>query len=106
MAGRKKKSRKKSGKKKRGKALRRKSARKTAKRKTAKRKTAKRKTAKRKTRSAKSRKADRARVAASQPYEVDYLARKHGKTPDEVKAAIARVGNMRDKIEAELMKPF
>lgn len=93
MAGRKK-GRKKVGRKKGRKAKR-----------AAKRRSAKRKTAKRKTRSAKSRKADRARVAASQPHEVEYLARKHNKTPDEVRAVIARVGNMRDRIEAELMKP-
>jgi hypothetical protein len=45
---------------------------------------------------------DRTRVAAGERYEIEHLARKHGVTPDEVREAIARVGNDRDAIEREL----
>jgi hypothetical protein len=47
---------------------------------------------------------DRARVAGGEKYEVEHLALKHGLTPDEVRAAIAKVGNDRDAVERELAK--
>jgi hypothetical protein len=47
---------------------------------------------------------DRDRVAGGQEYEVDYIAKKHGVSPAQVKEIIKRVGNSREKIEAELRK--
>ncbi len=47
---------------------------------------------------------DRSKVSGTQKYEVDYEAKKMGVTPDQVKAAIKKVGNDRKKIEAELKK--
>jgi ABC-type molybdenum transport system ATPase subunit/photorepair protein PhrA len=49
-------------------------------------------------------KADRARVSASEPFEVAYFARKHGMTKAAVKKLIKRVGNSRKKLEAALKK--
>ncbi len=43
-------------------------------------------------------------MSGTQKYEVDYEAKKMGVTPDQVKAAIKKVGNDRKKIEAELKK--
>ena len=49
-------------------------------------------------------KSDRARVAASQPSEVYYVAKKYGVTADTVRGVIKRVGNSRTKIYAALEK--
>jgi hypothetical protein len=49
-------------------------------------------------------KADRARVSASQPSEVYYVARKFGVTADTVRKAIKKVGNSRTKVYAALEK--
>ena len=50
--------------------------------------------------------ADRRRVAAGQPYEVSYFARKHGITTDQARKIIARCGSDREKAnkEAERVK--
>ncbi|WP_114792760.1 DUF3606 domain-containing protein [Niabella yanshanensis] len=45
---------------------------------------------------------DRNQVAGGESYEVDYIARKHGVTREQVEEAIKAVGNQRDKIEAHL----
>lgn len=49
---------------------------------------------------------DRSRVAASEPYEVEYFARKHGLTADEARDLISRHGNDRETLDraAEGMK--
>jgi hypothetical protein len=60
--------------------------------------------AKRKKARKKGRKADRARVAAGQPHEVYYVARKFGVSADTVRKVIKRVGNSRAKIYAALEK--
>jgi hypothetical protein len=49
-------------------------------------------------------KADRARISASQPSEVYYVARKFGVTADTVRKAIKKVGNSRTKVYAALEK--
>ncbi len=49
-------------------------------------------------------KADRARVSASEGYEVAYYARKHGITPAAVRKLIKRVGNSRKKLDAALKR--
>jgi hypothetical protein len=51
-----------------------------------------------------SRKADRARVSASQPYEVYYVARKFKVSADTVRKVIKKVGNLRAKVYAALEK--
>ena len=48
------------------------------------------------------RSADRKLVAAMEDYEVRYLAQKHGVTMKAVKEAVGKVGNSRNKVEAEL----
>jgi len=48
--------------------------------------------------------ADRNKVAGGEAYEVNYLAKKMGVTPGQVKSAIKKVGNDRVKVEAELRK--
>ncbi|HWA18588.1 MAG TPA: DUF3606 domain-containing protein [Devosia sp.] len=48
---------------------------------------------------------DRVRVAGGERYEIEHLAQKHGVTPEEVRDAIARVGNAREALERELQKP-
>jgi hypothetical protein len=48
--------------------------------------------------------ADRNKVAGGEKYEVDYAAKKAGVKPDEVKAAVKKVGNSRAKVEKELKK--
>src|SRR3954469_4608561 len=45
-------------------------------------------------------KADRSRVAASEPYEVSYFARKHGITADEARAIIREAGPSREAANA------
>ena len=48
--------------------------------------------------------ADRRRVAAGEGYEVNYFARKHGITAGEARDIIKRVGDDRDKLNAEASK--
>ncbi len=45
---------------------------------------------------------DRKLVAAMEDYEVRYLAQKHSVTMKAVKEAVGKVGNSRNKVEAEL----
>lgn len=47
---------------------------------------------------------DRKLVSAMEDYEVKYLAQKHKVTQKAVKEAVAKVGNSRSKVEAELKK--
>jgi Protein of unknown function (DUF3606) len=49
-------------------------------------------------------KSDRARISGKQPYEVYYVARKFGVSPDTVRRAIKKVGHMRVKVYTELEK--
>jgi hypothetical protein len=49
-------------------------------------------------------KADRARVSASERFEVSYVARKYGVSADTVRGVIKRVGNSRKKVYAALEK--
>ncbi|SED10658.1 DUF3606 domain-containing protein [Bradyrhizobium erythrophlei] len=51
---------------------------------------------------ARGRKQDRTRVAGGQKYEVDYEAKKSGKSASAVKKVIKKVGNLRKRIEASL----
>lgn len=54
--------------------------------------------------SKKGRKRDRARISGRQTHEVAYVARKFGVSAAVVRAAIKKVGNMREKVYAELEK--
>lgn len=45
---------------------------------------------------------DRERVNVNEPYEVRYLAEKLGVSQDEVKKAVAKVGDRRTDVEAHL----
>lgn len=45
---------------------------------------------------------DRGRVAENEAYEINYLAQKLNVSADEVRRAIERVGNDREKIEEHL----
>jgi hypothetical protein len=47
---------------------------------------------------------DRKRVAEDQGYEVSYFARKHGLSAAEARKIIKRVGNDREKLNAEVQK--
>lgn len=47
---------------------------------------------------------DRDRVAASQPHEVEYFARKHDLTTDQVQDLIKQHGNSRETLEAEVVR--
>jgi hypothetical protein len=47
---------------------------------------------------------DRKRVAEDQGYEVSYFARKHGLSTEEARKIIKRVGNDREKLNAEVEK--
>jgi hypothetical protein len=47
---------------------------------------------------------DRSRVSASEGYEVNYFARKHGITREQAADLIKRVGNNREKLNAEAEK--
>lgn len=47
---------------------------------------------------------DRKLVSAMEDYEVKYLAQKHNVTQKAVRAAVGKVGNSRNKVEAELRK--
>ena len=49
-------------------------------------------------------KMDRKLVSAMEDYEVKYLAQKHKVTQKAVREAVAKVGNSRNKVEAELKK--
>jgi hypothetical protein len=48
--------------------------------------------------------ADRRTVAGGEAYEVDYFAEKHGLTRNQAQALIDRVGNDREKLDAEAEK--
>lgn len=48
--------------------------------------------------------ADRLRVAKNEDYEVEYLAKKHGISKEEVERAIDKAGPMRTDVEAELAR--
>lgn len=43
---------------------------------------------------------DRSLVSGEEDYEVQFLAEKHGITPDKVRSLIRQHGNSRDKLEA------
>ncbi|MGN7785821.1 DUF3606 domain-containing protein [Niabella sp. 22666] len=45
---------------------------------------------------------DRNQVAGGEDYEVDYIAKKHGVSREQVEEAIKAVGNERDKVEEYL----
>ena len=45
---------------------------------------------------------DRSRIAADEDYEVRHLAEKHGVSAEEVRKAIQKVGNSREKVEEHL----
>jgi hypothetical protein len=47
---------------------------------------------------------DRSRVAGNEPYEVEYLASKHGLTRDQAESLIKQHGNDRAKIDAAAKK--
>ena len=47
---------------------------------------------------------DRKRVAGGEGYEVYYFARKHGITAAQAREIIRRIGNDRDKLNAEASK--
>ncbi|MDQ6685071.1 MAG: DUF3606 domain-containing protein [Pseudomonadota bacterium] len=47
---------------------------------------------------------DRALVASMEDYEVKYLSQKWKVTQKAVKEAVAKVGNSRNKVEAELRR--
>ena len=49
-------------------------------------------------------KMDRKLVSVMEDYEVKYLAQKHKVSQKAVKEAVARVGNSRNKVEAELKR--
>jgi len=53
-------------------------------------------------RTSRGRSQDRRRVAGGQDYEVQYEAKKSGKSKKRVKRAVKRVGNSRRKVEREL----
>jgi len=48
--------------------------------------------------------ADRRQVAANEPYEVTYFARKHGITREQAQKLIDRIGGDREKLNAEAAK--
>ncbi|MBC9883863.1 DUF3606 domain-containing protein [Bradyrhizobium sp. INPA01-394B] len=52
--------------------------------------------------SVRGRKQDRSRVAGGQDYEVQYEARKTGRSASPVKKAVRKVGNTRKKVEKRL----
>ncbi|WP_232491803.1 DUF3606 domain-containing protein [Novosphingobium kaempferiae] len=47
---------------------------------------------------------DRSRVAGGENYEVEYFAQRHGLTHEQAQELIDRVGNDRDKLDAEAAK--
>ena len=56
------------------------------------------------TKSNRGRAQDRAKVAGGQDYEVDYEAGKTGASKSEVRDAVKKAGNSRDRVEKELRK--
>ncbi|MGY3496418.1 MULTISPECIES: DUF3606 domain-containing protein [unclassified Bradyrhizobium] len=56
----------------------------------------------RRSKTARGRKQDRARVAGGQDYEVQYEAKKSGKSAPAVKKAVKKVGNSRKRVEKRL----
>lgn len=55
-----------------------------------------------KKKTARGRKQDRTRVAGRQDYEVQYEAKKTGKSASAVKKAVKKVGNARKRVEKRL----
>ncbi|MGN8546982.1 DUF3606 domain-containing protein [Bradyrhizobium sp. 13971] len=55
-----------------------------------------------KSKTARGRKQDRERVAGGQDYEVQYEAKKTGKSAAAVKKAVKKVGNARKRVEKRL----
>ncbi|QOZ32751.1 DUF3606 domain-containing protein [Bradyrhizobium sp. CCBAU 53421] len=55
-----------------------------------------------KSKTARGRKQDRARVAGGRDYEVQYEAKKTGKSAPAVKKAVKKVGNTRKRVERRL----
>ena len=49
---------------------------------------------------------DRRKVANSEPYEVDYFARKHDISHEQARELIRRIGNDREKLNAAASKLF
>jgi hypothetical protein len=47
---------------------------------------------------------DRSRISTSEDYEVRYWSKKFGVSPDELKAAVKKVGNSAAAVEKELRK--
>jgi hypothetical protein len=47
---------------------------------------------------------DRAKVAGGQKYEVDYEAKKTGRSAPSVKKAVKKVGNVRSEVEKKLAR--
>jgi hypothetical protein len=47
---------------------------------------------------------DRRQVAANEPYEVEYFARKHGLSPQDAERLIREIGNDRAKLDAAAEK--
>jgi len=47
---------------------------------------------------------DRSRISTSEDYEVRYWSKKLGVSPDELKAAVKKVGNSAAAVEKELRK--
>jgi Protein of unknown function (DUF3606) len=72
--------------------------------KQASKKASKKKAAKKAAPSTRGRKSDRSKVSGKQPHEIYYVARKFGVRPDDVRQAIKKVGNSREKIYAVLEK--
>ncbi|WP_141340649.1 DUF3606 domain-containing protein [Bradyrhizobium sp. USDA 3458] len=56
----------------------------------------------RRSKTARGRKQDRARVAGGQDYEVQYEAKKSGKSAPAVKKSVKKVGNSRKRVEKRL----
>jgi len=56
------------------------------------------------TKSNRGRAQDRAKVAGGQAYEVNYEAGKTGTSASEVRDAVKKAGNSRDRVEKELRK--
>ena len=55
-------------------------------------------------RTARGRAQDKAKVAGGQKYEVDYEAKKTGRSAPAVKKAVKKVGNVRAKVEKKLAR--
>jgi hypothetical protein len=49
---------------------------------------------------------DRRKVANSEPYEVEYFARKHNISREQARDLIRQIGNDRDKLNAAASKLF